>query len=505
MSQNTVLIVGAGPTGLTLALWLTQQNIQVRVIDKNASYAQQSRAMAVQARTLELYRQCELSEAVVAAGNANTRMNLWVRGKPKAQIPFSQAGKALTPFPFILTFPQDQHEQLLGERLQAAGVAIERQTELIDFEENDAGVIARIRLADGSEQAVTCRFLAGCDGASSRVRHQLGIGFGGGTYEHLFYVADVSATGPAANGEGHIAIDESDFVAVLPYTNGMRLIGALRDEREDAQEKSTFDDVGRLAIERLGLTITEVRWFSTYRVHHRVADHYRQGKVFLLGDAAHVHSPVGGQGMNTGIGDAINLAWKLATVLRGEAQESLLDSYETERKAFAHRLVHTTDKLFTFVVSNGSFANFVRTRIIPSLIKCAFSFARVRERLFRVVSQTEVAYLDSPLSRGRAGNIKGGERLPWVEINGRDNHSTLSSIRWQVHVYGQAAPSLREWCTNRNIALHEFTWDKPYRAAGFIRNAAYLIRPDTYIAVTEASGRPDVFEAYFARLGLMAS
>ncbi|RYG57212.1 MAG: FAD-dependent oxidoreductase, partial [Alphaproteobacteria bacterium] len=308
MAQNTsVLIVGAGPTGLAHALWLTKQGVKVRIIDKSTGPGETSRAMAVQARTLELYQQLDLADDVVAAGHPNLTMNLWANGKPKARLAMGEAGATVTPYPFILVFPQDQHEQLLIQRLEALGVSVERQTEFISYEEHTDYVLARLRLPDGSEDVCKTEFLSGCDGARSPIRHQIGAGFEGGTYKQIFYVADVRLSGLKPADEAHIALDQSDFVAVLSYgRKGMcRLIGVVTDGDPD---KITFEDVGHRAIERLGIKVEAVNWFSTYRVHHRVTDTFRKGRVFLLGDAAHVHSPAGGQGMNTGISDSINLA-----------------------------------------------------------------------------------------------------------------------------------------------------------------------------------------------------
>src|SRR6185436_3015982 len=211
---------------------------------------------------------------------------------------------------------------------------------------------------------------AGCDGARSTVREVMGTGFPGGTYRQVFYVADVAATGPAINGELHGDLDEADFLAVFPLAEGnrVRLIGTVRDERADRADTLRFEDVSDRAINNLKVHVDKVNWFSTYHVHHRVTAHFRKGRAFLLGDAAHIHSPVGGQGMNTGIGDAINLAWKFAAVLAGRAPDALLDSYEAERIAFAHRLVNTTDRVFTLVTAQGKIAEVVRTRLVPTVL-----------------------------------------------------------------------------------------------------------------------------------------
>lgn len=505
MAQDTsVLIVGAGPTGLTHALWLTRQGVQVRIIDKSVGPGETSRAMAVQARTLELYRQLGLSDAVVAAGHPNPTMNLWVNGKRRARLPMRDAGASVTPYPFVLVYPQDQHERLLVERLQTLGIKVERQTEFLSFGEKSDHIIARLKLPDGSEQLCKSAYLSGCDGARSPIRHQLGAEFEGGTYKQMFYVADVELSGLEPPGEAHIALDSSDFVAVLSYGHGgkSRLIGVMSDGNPDTV---SFDDVAHRAIERLGVKVEKVNWFSTYRVHHRVTGSFRQGRVFLLGDAAHIHSPAGGQGMNTGISDAINLAWKLAAVIKGDASDTLLDSYDQERKAFAKKLVETTDRVFTFVTAESSFSDFVRTHIAPVIAGLAYRVDGVREMMFRMISQTTLNYQESALSVGKAGKVKGGDRLPWVPVAGKDNFEPLSQIAWQIHVYGLAAPALKAWGAQRGINVYAFSWDKKYAEAGLAQDAAYLLRPDTYVALADPHPSTDAFDAYFKQRGIRPS
>jgi 2-polyprenyl-6-methoxyphenol hydroxylase-like FAD-dependent oxidoreductase len=499
MPQSDVLIIGAGPTGLVLALWLTKLGVRVRIIDETAEPGTTSRALAVQARTLELYRQLDLAETVVARGHKVPAVNLWVKGESAARLSFENVGSGLTPYAFLQIFPQDQHERLLVERLEALDVTVDRHTELISFAQKETRVIARLRGPDGHEVDCEANYICGCDGARSIVRETIGTGFPGGTYRQIFYVADVEATGPALNGELHADLDEADFLAVFPLAGQgqARLIGTVRDERADRADTLTFEDVSDRAINHLKVGVKKVNWFSTYHVHHRVTQHFRKGRAFLLGDAAHIHSPAGGQGMNTGIGDAINLAWKLATVLAGRAGDNLLDSYEAERIGFARRLVATTDRAFSFVTAEGRIADVVRTRVAPVLIPMALAFAPVREFMFRTVSQITLNYRRGPLSRGAAGHVHGGDRLPWAPVDGVDNFERLTTIGWQVHVYGSASAELAAWCTAQNVPLHIFDWRSEYEVAGLARDALYLLRPDTYVALADGSGAPNALDRYF--------
>jgi len=472
--NTEVLIAGAGPTGLAMALWLARLQVPFRIVDRHPQPAAESRALAVHARTLELYAQAGFADTAIANGVKLEALNLWARGKRAAHVDLGDLGAGLSPFPYVLILAQDRHERILGEHLAALGVRIERSVALTGFEERGNCITARLEHADGTKETCECAWLAGCDGAHSKVRETLGLAFPGGTYERLFYVADVQATGPVVDGELNVALDESDLLAVFPLVDpgNVRLIGTIRAPSEDEAKQLSWDDVSRGILEHLGVTVRHVSWFSTYRVHHRVTDRFRVGRAFVLGDAAHIHSPVGGQGMNTGIGDAVNLAWKLADVLRGRAGDDLLDTYEIERIAFARRLVATTDRAFTTVSRSGPIANLVRTRVVPRIAPPLFHLRFARRFLFRTVSQIEIRYRHSPISEGKAGRIHGGDRLPWIP----DNFAPLRSLAWQAHVYGEAPSRVPD------LPLHVFPWSDEARKAGVKRGAVYVVRPDGYVS-----------------------
>jgi 2-polyprenyl-6-methoxyphenol hydroxylase-like FAD-dependent oxidoreductase len=433
-------------------------------------------------------------------------------------------GGELSPFPYVMTFPQDEHERLLIDLLAREGVTVERRVELTGFVQEPGGVRAELRASDGATSWMTARYIAGCDGAHSAVRAALGSGFVGGTYDHLFYVADVRAHGPMMNGELHVALDTQDLLAVFPLADADGGAGSERDvgrarfigtipaavEARARERTPGWDDVSPDLLRRLHIDVAEVRWFSTYRVHHRVAPHFRHGRAFLLGDAAHVHSPVGGQGMNTGLGDAVNLAWKLAAVLDGRAHESLLDTYEAERIAFARRLVATTDRAFTAASSPTRWARFVRLTLLPLLIPAVFRFVPTRRFMFRTVSQIGIHYRRSAISAGRAGDVHGGDRLPWIRVEqgsaaAGDNHAALADLDWQVHVYGSARGDLREACARRALPLHVFSLPASRRArAGLRRDAVYLVRPDGYVAWADPTADPARLAAFLDRHSIVA-
>ena len=496
-SDVDVLIVGAGPTGLVLGLWLTHLGVKARIIDKAAQPGETSRALAVHARTLEFYDQIGIAQEVGAHGRKFEAVRLWVRGRQRARVVFGDMGVGLSPLPYSLIFPQEEHERLLNQHLEAAGLTVERPVELTGFEQSDGGVVARLTHGDGREERVRAAFLAGCDGAHSIVRDAFSGGFPGGTYSRVFYVADVEAGGPVMNGELNLALDEGDFLAVFPLkgSNRVRLVG---DVERPGDDQLTFVDVGHKVIERLGVQIKAVNWFSAYRVHHRVAGAWRSGSAFLLGDAAHIHSPVGGQGMNTGIGDAINLAWKLASVIKGRANAALLDTYQRERMAFARRLVDTTDRAFKLISRDDGASRFVRLNLVPAILPIAFSFAAARRLLFRTISQISVAYRDQGLAAGAAGRVHGGDRLPWVKEAA--NFEPLRELAWHAQAHGEPEAGIEEACASAGLPFKRFAWSEDAGRAGIRRGAFYLVRPDGYVALAadrDAAGALSAFQARF--------
>ncbi len=481
-----VLVVGAGPTGLILALWLKRLGVTVRIIDRNSGPADFSRALGVQARTLELYQMLGIAEDVIHGGVHVRGANLWVAGKHIAQIPLSNIGQGMTRFPFVIDYAQNDHERMLIRYLQAEGTIVERDTELTGFTQSADRVTAIVRnTATGSEETIEARFIAGCDGAHSRVRETLGIDFPGGTYEQLFYVADVDAVRDQANDQIHIDLATADLLALFPMKgpDHVRLVGTVVGRQAEGM---TFDNAARQPIDQMRVDVKRVNWFSPYRVHHRVASHFRDKNAFILGDAAHIHSPVGAQGMNTGIGDAVNLAWKIAESLRLEAAgeiataRALIDTYEPERIAFARRLVATTDRAFTLAMRRGRIAQFVRTRVFPQFMARFIEVGPTRRFAFRTISQLGLQYRESKLSTGRAGSLRAGDRLPWVDKPSGDNYAPLKSLTWQIHVYG-TCPEAADLARKNGVQYNAIAWDDKCAAVGLQEDAVYIIRPDGYI------------------------
>jgi len=464
---------------MVLALWLAQSGIPFRIVEKNAGPGQASRAMAVQARTLEFYRQLGIAEEVIASGIRMRGGHLRQGSRVVADFPFDKIGSDLSPYPFVLSLPQDDHEHLLVKCLERIGVQVEWSTELILFKEKEQCVIATLRKGE-TEESGEFAYVCGCDGARSTIRQGLGLSFPGGTYEQLFYVTDVEVEGLPFSQDVNACISTDSFCLVFPIrSSGMfRLVGIVPPQ---LGADATFEEIRPYVKKQIDVDVRKVNWFSTYHVHHRVADHFRRGRIFIAGDAGHIHSPAGGQGMNTGIGDAVNLAWKLATTLRNRSNAAVLDTYEPERIAFARALVATTDRLFLLAVGRDLLARTARSVFLKYILPLALSFKAARRLQFRLVSQIRIQYRDSSaLSRGTAGEIQGGDRLPWVES--QNNFQPLNSLDWQIHVYGIATDALQDWAPRWNLPVHSFAWDKPAQSAGLARNAAYLIRPDGHVA-----------------------
>ncbi|MER8975290.1 FAD-dependent monooxygenase [Mesorhizobium sp. M0800] len=501
-SNTQVMIVGAGPTGLTLALWLKRLGVDVRIIDKDSEPGETSRALAVQARTLEFHRQIGIVDDVLAAGVRVEQLTVRTPAGIAAKLRLSDFGRGVSPYSFAFALPQDIHERILIEHLERAGVTVERRTELAGFRQDAGGVTATLH-RNGVSETVRAAYLCGADGARSAVRHGLDIGFPGGTYEQLFYVADVEGTGAATRNGMDVTVSTYGFAIVMPVrqSGSLRLIGVVPKAHE-ADEAITFEAI-RAAVERdTCIKVDTVNWFSTYRVHHRVAERFRVGRVFLAGDAGHIHSPAGGQGMNTGMGDAINLSWKLAAVLQGRADARLLDSYEPERIAFARKLIDSTDKVFRFATSRSRLVGMFRQYLMPRLMARLLGTNVGSRAFFGLISQTAINYRGSAISTGSAGKLSGGDRLPYVEDALGDNFAPLTALDWQVHVYGEASPAF-VWAIERTgIPVYEFSWTGQAEKAGLVLNGAYLVRPDGHVALATAEQDPHAFESYIDALAI---
>jgi 2-polyprenyl-6-methoxyphenol hydroxylase-like FAD-dependent oxidoreductase len=502
--ETPVLIVGAGPTGLVLALRLHKHGIAFRIIDNEAGPGFASRAIALHARTLEFYHQIGLADDIVAQGIKMDHIHLRKDNAALADINLADMGRGLSPYPFMLNFPQDVHEAFLVTHLNHLGVKVEWNTALSDFKHDNTKVEAV--LAKGTDlETAEFKYICGCDGARSRVRQVLGLQFPGGTYENVFYVADVKSQSntPTNPNDGILKLEEHDFAMMMPVraTGSHRIVGIL-PARLNQKKDVEFSEMHQRVEKLLDIKINDLNWFSTYHVHHRVAEKFRVGRCFIAGDAGHLHSPAGGQGMNTGIGDAVNLSWKLAAALKGEAPDAILDTYEPERIAFARQLVATTDKAFEGLVSQSFMARFLRNWIIPNVVPPLTKTALFRNMAFKIVSQIRISYRHSALSDANYGKLRGGDRLPWIPNATSDNFASLQSLEWQIHIYGQASPIMKEAAQALGLAINQFAWTDAASKANIEKDKAYLIRPDGHIATIMSANDSGTLTDYLDRHGL---
>ncbi|MFI6595393.1 FAD-dependent monooxygenase [Nonomuraea sp. NPDC050536] len=353
-SETSVLIVGAGPVGLTLAASLTAQGVDVVLIDKLAEGLNTSRAAVVHARTLEVLREVGIADELVGRGIVVPRFTIRDHDKVLLTVDF---GELPTDYPFTLLVPQDVTEELLLKRLEEVGGRVHRPLELADVKADETGVTAT--MATG--ETIRAQYVVGADGMHSALREHTGIGFTGDTYAQSFVLADMHLD-EDFGAEVRLHLSAEGVLVLAPLPGGRhRLVATV----EEAPHEPSLEYVQALLREYV--TVKDVVWSSRFRVHHRLADHYRAGRLFLAGDAAHVHSPAGGQGMNTGIQDAVNLAGKLVAVLKNSAPDSVLDEYEAERRPVAEEVVAFTHRITRIATVGNSPLRGIRNAALRTL------------------------------------------------------------------------------------------------------------------------------------------
>jgi len=510
-----VLIVGAGPTGLMLGNQLGRRGIRSLVVDRNPGPSIHTKALGVQARTLEIYAHLGIAERALELGTRATGANMWVEGRRVARIPLGDIGRDLSPYPFLLILGQDDNERLLGEALRDHGTDVQWNTELVDLVQTPERVTATVKQADGSTLEIEADWIAGCDGAHSAVRSLNRIAFVGAPYEHVFFVADTHVTGPMAPGELNVYLWRGGFHLFFPMRgpDHWRVVGIVPPNLR-ARDDLEFDEVLPSVRKEAGasLLLKACTWFSTYRIHHRRAERFRDRRCFLLGDAAHIHSPVGAQGMNTGLQDAYNLAWKLALVASGRAGESLLDSYEIERVPVADRLLRTTDQAFSVLSSDRWLAGLFRTRVVSKIIAFVMSRDRTRKLAFRTISQIGISYPGSPLSQTLAGLPEGapgaGDRFPWLRLKLSSNGPTedlfakLDDTRFNLIVIGQVflpadPPELNGLVVTTQVPDDPVN-DRELSRARIPKPSFYLLRPDGHVGLAGTRLEADSLNRYLA-------
>lgn len=512
-----VLIVGAGPTGLSLALQLMRYGISFVICDKKEGVTHLSKALVVHARTLEIYDQIGLADHAVAGGQVAEQLTLLHDGKVRVRLDLAGFGNGLTPFPFLLFFEQSKNETLLFDALQQDGREVLWQTEMESLSQGAGGVRAVLKSADGRERVVEARYVVGCDGASSTTRHQLGMGFEGSTLPRLFYVADVDMNIELEKSSMYMVPGDDSFALLFPMQgeNHWRLIGNLPEYEHEGKidQNVPYAEVERKvkSLVQIPLDIAQVRWFSTYKVHTRHARTFSLGRCFVAGDAAHIHTPAGGQGMNTGIQDAYNLAWKLALVLKGKAGEFLLETYNEERLANAKRLLRSTDLMFDTMSGDSWYQRFFRDDVLPNVLPWLTRFPAVRESLFPFVSQIAITYRDHSLSQHEGDGhfkVKAGDRMPHFEVGGTGIYDQLRAPCFHLLLFSDDAKKSEALKTGlqKHGSMVDFAVVPPTNQVkeifGIGSSFLVLLRPDNYIALLSADLSLGDMESYFAQLSV---
>jgi 2-polyprenyl-6-methoxyphenol hydroxylase-like FAD-dependent oxidoreductase len=489
--KTQVLVVGAGPVGLTMAAELARYGVSVRVVDKAAQRTDKSKALVLWSRTLELLDRAGCSDAFIAEGHKVDGANIVAGGKVIGHISIAAVD---SPYPYALMLPQSDTERLLEEQLERQGVRVERQVELASFTQHDECVTAVLRHADGREETLDANWLLGCDGAHSTVRHGLGLSFLGNTLQSNWILADIHLKGyPFSESEIATYWHEDGVLVFFPISPGRFRVIANVDLAEGAQPADpTLAEVQQVVDHRGpgGITLSDPIWLAAFRINERKVADYRSGRVFVAGDAAHVHSPAGGQGMNTGMQDAFNLAWKLALVCRGTCSQQLLDSYSVERSAVGQQVLTAAGRLIKVAVMKNHTAQTVRDLLARTL----FGFAPVREAMASKMAEVTINYHDSPLNGPKAHGVSGprpGDRVRPIA----GQRAVGSGDRPRFALFAERDPDVTR-------LLEEFAdlLDSDLRPP-LAPGGVWVVRPDGYTACVAKSGDAKVIAAYLQTIG----
>ena len=497
-----VLIVGAGPSGLMMAAQLLRYGIQPVVIDSQQGPTHQSKALAVQARSLEVYRQLGIIDSVINGGKQAKGLKFHYDGEEQATFTINDTGKHITPFPYVHIYEQSKNERALLGYLTQHSCPVYWNTTVISLQQGTGVVSVKL---DNQEQeySLICNWLIGADGAHSTVRKLLNIPFTGDTYPHQFYLADLILAQDSHFMNMHLS--QKGFAAFfpMPEKNAYRVVGNLNADLSKKEDLTLHDVLPSLQkIIDQPLNIAHCNWFTTYRLHHRMADKFSQGRCYLIGDAAHIHSPVGGQGMNTGLQDAYNLSWKLAGVINKRLKTNILSTYATERMPVARQLLKTTDRAFNIIMSGSVWAGLFKKWLLPVLLKQAWKSDKLKLEFFKRISQTGISYPHSALSLhlSQLKTIRAGDRLPYLKIfdekklQETDLHEWCSKPGFTLITMGPMQElylfSLAKWITqNYNGWLNFFHLPPSVKNQRVFdafdikegQNKAIIVRPDMHI------------------------
>lgn len=528
--RRSVLIVGAGPTGLALAAQLRSLRTPFRLIDRQLDRVRESRALAIQPRTLEVLRTIGVADELIERGNDAVELEMHA-GEQVRRLRLFDIGLEDTAFPFLLFVSQAETERVLTEYLAAGGLPVERGFELITLASSGDEVDCRLRRRDGKIEELSASYVIGCDGAHSTVRRLAGIPFEGAAYPQTFALGDLDVQGGLAPDAVHSFVGPAGIMLFFPLGEPApwRMIGIVPGDipvnREGKLPEPSLQDLQAIVTRYTrNVRLRDPVWLRYFRIHHRQATRYRNDRVFVAGDAAHVHSPAGAQGMNTGIQDSWNLGWKLALVERGDAQEALLDSYEEERLPVGGFVVRFTDRAFSIATSRNPLVRLMRSRVAPRLLPLLAQLRRARASAFRTIAQLNVSYRRSSLAeegeRSPSGGPGAGDRFPdlRLDLDGRTIWIQELFVPTSFHLLLCGPPD--EWEEVRIGNLREryegvvvVHWmareggprvlvdrvGEALRQLGIERLGLYLVRPDGYVAYRSVGQDLDGLERYLHR------
>ncbi len=489
-----IIISGAGPTGLMLACQLARFGANFLILDKKTGITKESRALVVQARSMEIYQQMGLSGEVEREGEKSLGINFYKNGKKSSSVVLGNLAEGLSPFPYLMIYEQNKNESLLHRHIQSKGTDVKWDSEIIFMEEKNSGYFVTVRQSNELETKYACKYLVACDGSNSIVREFSGIPFQGGSYENVFYVTDTHVKANIASYMLSFFLTNESLCMFFPMQGKerFRVLGILPKEyyhRDDIH----FEDVEKntKAQVKIQMEFYDTQWYSTYKLHHKKVTHFNKGNIFFAGDAAHVHSPAGGQGMNTGLQDAYNLAWKLTLVSKGIAKNILMDTYHEERNPIAEDLLKSTDRMFGYMIKGGFFYGFIRLFFVPFVLPLVARFASIRKKLFLLVSQTKLSYNHSSLSKGKAGSIRAGKRFPYFilfengeEVSVYDLIRKESQTPFLIIAYNLPVSDFSELDKNLfhivEIPVSSAN-NQTLKGVGFPKSFIAMVRPDIYI------------------------
>jgi 2-polyprenyl-6-methoxyphenol hydroxylase-like FAD-dependent oxidoreductase len=523
-----VLVVGAGPVGLTMAGELARRGVRCRIIDKAATPAATSRALAIFPRTLEIFEMMGMIGPVLGAGHQLNGVAIYNRSGQIGHIGFSNLP---TRYRFAVSLPQSETERLLTEHLTGYGIVVDREKELVNLSQSSDAVQAVIRDSGGLDESFVSGWLIGCDGASSSVRHRLSLPFDGSAYPETFLLADVKIDGPFDHIHIHLFLTEEGLVGIFPFRGDRcRIIVSTPTGAESPPVGDLrLDEIQSILESRTnsGIRLTDPVWLSRFRISHRKIPDFRVGRIFLAGDSAHIHSPAGGQGMNTGIQDAMNLAWKLALVVHKKSPESLLDSYNEEREPVAKMVLSLTDRLTRLASLPGALGQQLRDALVPILT----GIHLVEDRIAETMAEIGIHYRHSSIVSGKTGHaVHAGDRAPDCEFQqgtAREALRLFDLFRKPTHhllCFADADPDIaskanalcvevgRQFSglidalvvirgTEADFSEVLFDWDGAAHALYEAEpGAVVLIRPDGYIGFRGGARHLEALREHFERI-----